>query len=120
MAYTFANPERTMALRSVDNAFVPWNTNPVQPVDIDGQAGRTWKQEGSPIPDPYEPPPPSEDEIRAAQFNEDPDRQAIVTILQNKTPDQIKEWVNNNATDLVTIQQMLLQLMLLVAKTLRD
>jgi hypothetical protein len=118
--YQFYASDNFLALRSGDGALVPWNPQANQPLDIDGHAGRIWKQDGSPIPDPYVAPPPTAEEVRTAQFNNDIDRQTIVTNLQNKTPDQIKQWINNNATDLTTTKQMLLRLTLLVAKTLRD
>jgi hypothetical protein len=116
--YIFARPDNSLARRSGDQGHVPWG--PQGPLDIDGLAGRTWKADGSPTPDPYQPPPPSAEDIRVAQFNNDIDRQTIVTNLQDKTPDQIKQWINNNATDLSTTRQMLIRLTLLVAKTLRD
>jgi hypothetical protein len=120
MPYQFTTSENTIAQRD-DGSFVPWS--PVAsdgPLDKSGGVYRRWKGEGSPIPDSYVVPPPTADEIRAEQFNNDTDRQTIVTNLQNKTPDQIKTWINNNATDLATTKQMLIRLTLLVAKTLRD
>jgi hypothetical protein len=120
MAYKFTNTDNTIALRD-DNAFISWS--PVAsdgPSDKGGSIYRQWKADGSPAPDSYVAPPPTAEEIRTAQFNNDIDRQTIVTNLQNKTPDQIKQWINNNATDLTTTKQMLLRLTLLVAKTLRD
>jgi hypothetical protein len=118
--YIFADAANTIAFRSGDGACVKWDGQNNQPVDINGHTGRVWKADGSPTPDPYQAPPPTADEIRNAQFNNDIDRQTIVTNLQDKTPDQIKQWINNNATDLATTRQMLIRLTLLVAKTLRD
>jgi hypothetical protein len=117
--YKFSNPNNTQALRS-DGAYVPWDKQQQRPADFAGYAGTIWELDGLPTPDPYIAPPPNSEDIRTTQFNNDIDRQTIVTNLRDKTPDQIKQWINNNATDLATTRQMLIRLTLLIAKTMRD
>lgn len=41
------------AIRSSDNAYVPWDATLDQPLDINGLAGRTWVADGSPKSRPY-------------------------------------------------------------------
>ena len=117
--YVFANPQNNVAIRS-DGANIAWDVANNQPTDIRGLVGKTWKRDGSPIPAAYTVPVPSAEDIRTAQFNNDNDRQIIVNNLKDKTPDEIKTFINNNATDLAGTKQMLLRLTLLCAKTLRD
>jgi hypothetical protein len=118
--YIFTQPDNAIAQRSGDGAFVPWDAQANQPKDITGAAGKIWQRDGSPIPDPYVAPPPTADEIRAGQFNADVDRQDIVTQVKNATPTQIKNYINNNVTDLASARVMLIKIALLVAKTIRD
>jgi hypothetical protein len=120
MTYKFSIADNTVAQRD-DNAFVPWS--PVAsdgPRDKGGGVFRRWKDEGSPIPDPYVAPAPTGDEVRSAQFNSDTDRQDIVTAAANATPQQIKNYINNNVTDLASAKVMLIKLALLVSKTIRN
>ena len=57
MTYKFQNAERTDVIRD-DGANVPWNPTINQPLDIGGQAGRLWRGDGAPAPNPYVAPPP--------------------------------------------------------------
>jgi hypothetical protein len=120
MTYKFATADNIVAQRN-DNAFIPWS--PVAsdgPSDKGGSVYHRWKDEGSPIPDPYVAPAPTADEVRTAQFNGDTDRQDIVSAAGNATPQQIKNYINNNVTDLASAKVMLIKLALLVAKTIRN
>jgi hypothetical protein len=120
MTYKFSNANNTIAQRD-DNAFIPWSPVASEgPLEKGGNAYSRWKDEGSPIPDPYVAPAPTADEVRAAQFNGDTDRQDIVSAAANATPQQIKNYVNNNVTDLASAKVMLIKLALLVAKTIRN
>jgi hypothetical protein len=57
MSYKFAIPDNTIAQRSEDNAFIPWNVAEGCPLDTGGYVYRQWVADGSPQPAPYEPPP---------------------------------------------------------------
>lgn len=118
--YVFIVADNSSAQRSPDMAFIPWNPTLNQPADIDGVAGRTWREDGSPTPDPYVVPPPTADEIRHQQYDADTDRQDIVSRIKDATPQQVKNWINANATDFATMKTMLVRLTLLVGKTMRD
>ena len=52
--YEFVNPDNTVAQRSSDGAFVPWDPVAQRPKDT-GLAFRTWRDEGSPTPAAYDP-----------------------------------------------------------------
>jgi hypothetical protein len=60
--YSFQNAQNTSALRSGDQASVPWNPEEYCPLDMGGEAGRIWVQDGSPFPAPYIQPPEPEPE----------------------------------------------------------
>ena len=47
------------ATRSSDGAFVPWDVENNQPLDIGGLAGEIWRRQGSPLAVAPPPPPPS-------------------------------------------------------------
>ena len=58
MSYVFVTPDNSFALRD-DGGTVPWDPVNNQPLDIDGHAGRLWRDAGSPIPSPYIAPTPT-------------------------------------------------------------
>lgn len=72
--YVFTTPDHTSAQRTADDGSVcaiPWSTDPVQPLDVDGLWGRTWVEDGSPIPEPYRAPPnPALDDKPAKTANQ--------------------------------------------------
>jgi hypothetical protein len=118
MPYVFTDQDSAFARRD-DGADIPWDKVNNRPADIDGHAGRRWQLEGSPVPAPYVAPPPTEGELRNAAFDADVDRQNMVSAITNATPAQIKNYVNNNVTDLASARLMITRLTLLVAKSLR-
>jgi hypothetical protein len=121
MTYKFATPDNTIAQRD-DGAFVLWS--PVAsdgPLDKGGGVYRRWKDEGSPIPDPYVAPAPTADEVRTAQFNSDTDRQNIITTLATATPAQIKTFCSNNFPSLTAAERLLMaKIILLLVLTIRS
>lgn len=64
-------------------------------------------------------PPLTADEVRDDALIADTDRQTIVNAIRNATPAQIKNYVNNNVTDLASARVMLRNLALLVAMVVR-
>lgn len=57
--YTFVAADKTSVRRDPDGAIIPWDAQANQPLDISGAAGQQWKADGSPIPDPFVPIPPT-------------------------------------------------------------
>jgi hypothetical protein len=112
MAWIFADATNTMAIRDTDGAFVPWNPNLNQPVDIDSGVGRSWLAAGSPIPNPYVAPSLSAAQLRENAFKADQTRIDLITHLKNDTLAQIETFVRNQinadgVTNLATAQQAL-------------
>ncbi len=120
MAWTFANADHTIAIRDGDGATVSWNPALNQPSDVDGYVGRKWKEAGSPIPQAYVAPDPTADQIRAAAWLADADRQNLITQIANATPAQVKAYVNTNVTDLASAKVLLTKIILLVGMTIRS
>lgn len=120
MSYTFAKSDNTVAQRSTDGAFVPWDAQLNQPRDLRGAVGRQWIAEGSPAPAAYVAPPPSPDQQRVIDFSADTDRQNIVTLVGNATPAQIKTFCANNFPSLTAAERLTMaRIILLVAMTIR-
>src|SRR5215475_3183029 len=117
--YVFTNSGGTMVLRN-DADHVPWSTDsPSHPLDVGGSAYRQWVADGSPQPSAYVAPPPTADETRIAALLADTDRQNFVSAAIGATPQQIKNYITNNVTDLATARQMLIRLALLVILEIR-
>jgi hypothetical protein len=87
-SYVFQNASHTSALRTADDDMfysIPWSTDPVQPLDVDGELGRLWIEDGSPVPDPYvepEPVPPVPTQAQALAF----DHENRILALEGQPP----------------------------------
>lgn len=60
------------------------------------------------------------DAARDAAMASDVDRQDILAKIATATPTQIKNYINNNVTDLASAKVFLMKLTLLVARTLTE
>jgi len=78
----------------------------VVPSDVAG-IGWTWDGSTFTPPPPVPDPPPTPVQLRAATFVAQPDRQDIITRLQNATPAQIDTWLTNNVTTLAQARTVL-------------
>lgn len=72
-------------------------------------AGIGWTYDGATFTPPSTPPPPppTPDQLRAATFVAQTDRQDLVSRLQSATPVQIDTWLTNNVTTLAQARAVL-------------
>lgn len=117
MAYTFVLPDNTLVQRD-DGALIPWGAN--RPADTAGVIYQKWVADGSPVPSAYVAPALTADQSRNAALDADTDRQNILQAIKGASPAQIKNYINNNVTDLASARTMLIRLALLVAKAIQD
>jgi hypothetical protein len=116
--YRFCVPNNILVQRGSES-FVPWNPVLNQPNDIEGSAGRQWRADGSPIPDSYIAPGVTAEETRRSALLADTDRQNFLDNIATHTPQEIKNYIANNVTDLASAKLMLARIALLVALNLR-
>ena len=89
--YQFSNAGGTFVLRS-DGALVAWDPADGRPVDIEGHAGQTWAEDGSPAPAAFvAPPAPVPQTISAMQAKVALSRAGLLTSVQT--------WVNSQSAE---------------------
>src|SRR5213596_2366731 len=91
MMYIFTNIDHTQVQRD-DGAFVPWDADNNQPLDINGHAGRLWKYAGSPTPDPYVPPVVTRWEIPKSVIISRLTDEQLDTVMAAMTTRQKERW----------------------------
>lgn len=100
-----------IVIRTADGAAIPNSMD-----NADWRVYQEWLGAGN-TPDPA--PGPTAEETRENALLGDTDRQAIINAIRTATPTQIKNYVNNNVTDLASARQMLMRILLLVAMVVR-
>lgn len=113
MAEYARTPTDDVVIRTTDGANIPVSSD-----NADAIAYRAWLDSGG-VPEPYEAPPPSAEELCDEALLADADRQALLSAIRTATPGQIKTYIQNNVTDMPSARLMLIRLTLLVAVLVR-